>query len=523
MNHVVTPARAFVPSPYQQRLFDFVAKGRGSAIVKAVAGSGKTTSILKSLGFIPAGVSVQLFAFNSTIAAELRQRVQAMADECGDPRRFASVRASTFHAVGYGALCRRLGKRPDEVKPDPKKMTKLSKALLGEAEHVMYAEFCVKLVGLAKGEGAGAIVAFSEDRWRDLIHHHDLFLDDEEASEDRAIAIARELLRASNEQAKLGIIDYDDQLYVPLLWRLRLWQNDFVFVDEAQDTNPVRRALAKLALRPGGRLIAVGDERQAIYGFTGASHDAMELIKTEFGCVELPLTVSYRCAKKIVELAQDLVPYLEAFDGAAEGEVCFMPLFEKRKNAAKDTYALGRLGPNDAILCRNTAPLIKLAYQLIARGTACRLLGREIGAGLASLVKQMKARDINSLVTKLDRYVEREVAAATAKGEEQRAEAITDRVACVTTVIEHLGEDERTIAGLLRRLETMFEDQGAGQLTLCTAHKAKGKEWPTVAILAPELMPSKWARQEWQLRQEENLMYVAWTRAMRTLIFLEGE
>jgi len=89
----------------------------------------------------------------------------------------------------------------------------------------------------------------------------------------RRMCGARSLIQASNESAKLGMLDFDDQLYLPLLWKLRLFQNDFVFIDEAQDTNPVRRALAKLALRPGGRLIAVGDPRQAIYGFTGASHE----------------------------------------------------------------------------------------------------------------------------------------------------------------------------------------------------------------------------------------------------------
>jgi ATP-dependent exoDNAse (exonuclease V) beta subunit len=33
-------------------------------------------------------------------------------------------------------------------------------------------------------------------------------------------------------------------------------------------------------------------------------------------------------------------------------------------------------------------------------------------------------------------------------------------------------------------------------------------------------MPSKWARQDWQKEQERNLMYVAYTRAKRHLVFI---
>src|SRR5277367_729756 len=106
--------------------------------------------------------------------------------------------------------------------------------------------------------------------------------------------MARQLLGWSNDAAKLGRLDFDDQLYLVCLWKLRLWQNNVVVVDEAQDTNRVRRAMLHLMLGAGGRLYAVGDESQSIMGFTGASVDAMAQIEREFNCRRLPLTVSYR-------------------------------------------------------------------------------------------------------------------------------------------------------------------------------------------------------------------------------------
>ncbi len=499
----------FLPSPYQQRFFSWVRDGRGSCVLTAVAGSGKTTSIIRSLLEIPEGRSVQLLAFNTIIAKELGARVEALRKESGRP--LAGIRASTFHSLGFGAVRKYLSNLT--IKMDGKKTHGLCDEVMTSEELETYGDYVTALVSLAKGQGIGALTPDLPAAWWDLAKHHDLFLPTETAGEERAIELARQVLARSELAARRGLIDFDDQLYLVAKWKLRLWQNDFVYLDEAQDTNPMRRALAKLALRPGGRLIAVGDARQAIYGFTGASHDAIDLIRAEFSAIELPLTVSYRCARAIVTAAQDVVTHVEAAPDAPEGLV---------ERDVPLTTALTSLTASDAILCRNTAPLISAAYALIARGVGCSVLGREIGAGLVALVKKQRARGVPHLLEKLAIYREREVARFTARGEEGKAEAVTDRVACIETVIEHLAETERTVPRLIERLESLFSDD-TGVLTLSTVHRAKGREWERVAILRPDLMPSKWARQEWQQLQEENLQYVAITRAKRHLMFLASE
>lgn len=500
----------FIPSVQQQAIFDFATVSTGSAIVIAVAGSGKSTTMVRMLPLFPETASIHMFAFNTPIAAELKLKIEALGAETG--RAFRGVRASTFHSIGYAAIIKKLGLPRGSVCPDGKKVGQLARNLLGDVDYEMYASFACKLVGLAKGQGFGAIIAADEGNWLDLIQHHDMFLDDEDASEERAVEIARQLLRASNEAAKRGSIDFDDQLYLPLLWCCRLWQNDVVIIDEAQDTNPVRRAIAKLTLKPGGRLFAVGDPRQAIYGFTGASHDALDLIRAEFNCYELPLTVSYRCPAAVGAKARELVDYFQTAPGAAQG------LVEER--TLKD--AMPDLGPQDAILCRNTAPLIDLAFSLIGKGVGCAIMGRDIASSLTGLIKRMKARGVENLCDKLAAYRDREVAKYTAKGEEAKAEAVADRVACVQAVVGHLTENERTVPALVAKIEGMFADGGA-VLQLATAHKVKGKEFRNVGILRPDLMPSKWARQEWQYQQEMNICYVAWTRPTNALFFLTTE
>ena len=140
-----------------------------------------------------------------------------------------------------------------------------------------------------------------------------------------------------------------------------------------------------------------------------------------------------------------------------------------------------------------------------------------------SLVKRAKARGLAQLQTKLEVYRDREMAKFVAKGQEQKADALQDRVASIFTVVESLDENHRTVPALIAAIEGLFSNETGACLTLSTVHKAKGREWPTVAILEPELMPSKFARQDWQYQQEQNLIYVAYTRAQLHLIFLETE
>ena len=465
----------FDASAYQTGIFDWISKGKGSSIVRAVAGSGKTTTCVYALTYIP-GVDL------------------------------TKVQAVTFHSAGFSAVRRHLnGVR---VNVDGYKIRNLLRDRLNMVESDLYSAFCAKLIELARGaRGIGALVPDTESAWVDIINHHDLSLDSEDATESRAIEIAREAMHWADEEAEKGNIDFNDQLYLPLKWRLKLWQYDWVIIDEAQDTNPVRRALAKLSLRPGGRLIAVGDEKQSIMGFTGASVDAMDLIRREFSCIDLPLTVSYRCSKAVARRAKTLVPYFECAESAVEGSDTAKTL--------KD--ALTVLGPKDAILCRNVAPLVELAFSLIAQGRGCHVAGREIGQGLVNLIKKQKAKGIDALLTKLADYREREVAKFTAKGEEQKADSLCDRIACIEVVIHALSENDRTVPALIAKIEGLFTDTN-GVLTLSTMHKSKGKEWPSVAIYRPELCPSKWARQDWQQEQEVNLLYVAWTRAKVNII-----
>jgi DNA helicase-2/ATP-dependent DNA helicase PcrA len=306
------------------------------------------------------------------------------------------------------------------------------------------------------------------------------------------------------------MVDFDDLLYYAVKDGISLPKFEWVYLDEAQDTNAIQRAILRKLMKPHTRLVAVGDPCQAIYGFRGADSDSMDLLKAEFGCVEMPLTVTYRCAKAIVEFAQEWMPLIEAAPGAPDGAV----------TECGDEWGHAIFGDNDLVVCRTTRPLIALAYSLIKNRRRAHVMGREIGQGLRKLVEKMKAHGIDALLEKLAVFTTREVEKAVAADNQAKAEAIRDKSACVVCIAEGLDENDRTIPALIRAIDEIFSESTGG-VTLATIHKSKGLEANRVFWLNSSKCPAAWARQEWQVDQEHNLCGVAATRAKTELVLIE--
>lgn len=473
-------------SKYQKAIFSFVESGKGNAIVVAVAGSGKTTTIVDAVSRTQ-GSSIFL-AFNKFIASELITR---------------GVNARTFHSLTYGAVTSFKSTR--QVHSD--KLRMLVRKHFSGRDNEIYGSFTIKLVGLARQAGIDHLVPNVQSSWMNLVSYHDLEIENEQGVLQRGLELASDLLAYSNESP---MVDFDDLLYLAVKEDLSLPKFDMVFVDEAQDTNAIQRSLLHKILHPSSRIIAVGDPAQAIYGFRGADSDSMDLIKKEFKCVELPLTVSYRCPRAVVKYAAQWVDHIEAAPRAPEGVVVELGT----------TWDLESFEAKDLILCRTTKPLVALGFRLLRRGIPARILGKEIGDGLRALVERQRADTTDQLRIKLAIWAEHEAFTARAKGDDSKAEVVYDKVEALYCLIDGLSENQRTIPALLNAIESLFNDN-ANAVTLATIHKAKGLEAPTVYWLNRSQCPQKWVSRDWQLKQEENLCYVAATRAQERLILIE--
>ncbi len=181
-----------------------------------------------------------------------------------------------------------------------------------------------------------------------------------------------------------------------------------------------------------------------------------------------------------------------------------------------------QLHKGDAILCRLTKPLVELAFTLIREGIGCHVEGRDIGKQLSNLVNKWKSvTSTTELSTRLVYYLEREVDKLLARKADYLIQALNDRVDTLFVIMD--GCD--TTREVLDRITNLFDDTNPNDssttITLSTIHRCKGREWQRVFILGfNEYMPSKWARQPWEMQQERNLCYVAVTRTKDQLILV---
>lgn len=509
-------SRPFIPSPQQTSFFAYVDDPcGGNAIVEAVAGAGKTTSLVKAMermsGLVFYGV------YNTKMAKEAREK-------CGH---LSHVWVKTFHAMGANALRFNLEKRIGHKLPEPdgKKVANLIDEWISEKgrnELLEVAPTICKVVSMAKQRGIGIPGLFPdvEYEWMAMIEHFDLVNDLPEGFEERmdiVIKLSQVTLRRSNDQARAtGIHDFDDMIYLPLLWGYRFKQFKWVLVDEAQDTNPTRRLMAERLLARDGRFIAVGDPHQAIYGFSGADNDALAQIGRKFNARTLPLTVTYRCPKAVVRVAQQFVGHIHAHESAPEGLYTEQP-YEILTNL---------LQPGDAVICRYNKYLVSLCFKLIRLGMPAKIEGRAVGDGLISLIGKWKVAKLDTLAERVIRWRDREYSKAMAKKNETKAGEITDRAETVLVLIERAQEQNIvTIPEFVTMIRGLFADDVANDksvITLLSAHKSKGLEFPRVFILGLFELMGRQCFQEWQTEQEINLQYVAATRAQEFLCNVTG-
>lgn len=495
----------------QSAFFDRISTTTDSLVLTSVAGSGKTTTLVEGAGLLSG--SILALAFNVRIKKTLEEKIGHFAV------------CKTINGIGHGALCKFLGKR---VRIDRDKLRKIVRDLLNEDENEHLWELfspIIQLVSRAKHHGLipndtpGMYIALIEDTeaaWEEIALHYDIPFN------KAVLTLSRQVLRKSNTQAFAGTCDFDDQIYLPATFGASFDTFDNVIVDEAQDLSEIQHKIIKKILRKGGRLIAVGDENQAIYGFRAAMSNSIQKLISTFNLSELELTISFRCCQSVVREAQRVVPRIQASPSAPKGAVIDLNEYHA------DTFLTG-----DHILCRNNAPLIKLAYRLIANHRGVCVIGRDIGAGLKLLTKKIVGKDTSQPVTYLIQglveWQEQEIAKANAKDQTSKIETINDKAESLFAIID--GSNAKTVSDVLSAIDELFGKTSA-PITLSTIHRAKGLEWDRVFFLNSGLIPSKWAqraydrdpeRYEWMMQEERNLRYVGITRAKEQLAYISTD
>lgn len=490
----------FVPSIYQKKIFDWFKDPSGPIVISAVAGSGKTTSLVEGFKRMTKPGNRMFAAFNSSIVAELKKRLPA------------SVNCQTIHSLGYQTL--------RSAFPDVKKWDV-------ENGNIKYRQMA-RDIQVPSEYGDKRVV---QDAILSLLNYAQLTLTPLEVPDlvemagrfgveipaecpiDGIAEIVKNMLVQGRVLAEKGVISFSDMLYMPALIGAEPPKYSLVAGDEIQDLSKVQMTLLMNAMANGGNFVGVGDFRQAIYMFAGAEPDSFYQVKNHFNAEELPLNFCYRCPESVIKEAQKIVPQIECPEGTAPGIV----------DTITDEKFKDMLKPGDMVLCRLTAPLVKLCFELIKRRIPAKVRGRDIGAQIANVVRQIMKRntDMSAFCRLMYDWQENQIRVLLDKlGSEGQQQSINDKVDCLA--ICYTMFNPHSIEGFCADIKNLFSDDQS-PITLCTVHRAKGLENPRVFIIKPEKLPLVRKNQTGaQFIQEMNLRYVAVTRAQEELYFVES-
>lgn len=467
-----------------------------------VHNSGKTTTLVECARILnQMGETCCAIAFNTDIAKELQARVGSAA------------KASTLHSLGFG-ICRQLfGAIDFNPRTDSPHFLRLKSAvetgrvpLLEDWTPYRAALALKDMLGQLQ-HGLDVSSPHTTSSGKIIPEHFIDFI--EEYLDDFNTTIAR-LHDTGGELA----IDFNDMVYVPakLLTPNRSpYAGNVLLVDETQDLDPYQYQLIT-RLAPS-RIVFVGDPNQSCYAWRGAMMAAWDHCVEHFQCEELPLSTSWRCAKSIVRHANKYVDRIAPADTAQDGVVQERTLDEMVESAQ----------PGDFILCRNNAPIIKLCIADMLEGRPSRVVGRDIKQMLLGVVKEIAGKDLEATLKNLS--IKR--ATLVAKNPQSYVLDLFDATNHLLTALDEDPKEnpqggKAVIQSFSLKLDYLFREPLEECITYRTIHKAKGNEAETVWWYLPQLLPSRFAKTDEEIQQEDNLAYVATTRAKKNLYLVYG-
>lgn len=516
----------FSPTAEQTAIISAARNARESMLITAYAGCAKSTTLqLICEAIEPRPTLAVMFNVKNKKDAE---------------KKFPSwVTVKTLNGVGHSAWQSAIGKR---LTLDDKKLGRLVTEVCKKSGFDASSEDWASIRGLSAAAMRAGLVP-SKYQWRGLVPDNDetwqdLAAEQPDMPNESLVRLAREVVVADIAEALAGTISYDDQIYCSAMLGGVFPRYPLVLVDEAQDLSQLNHIQVRRSA--SDRLIVVGDSKQAIYQFRGADGESinkLRALRPEW--IELPLATTFRCPKVLVERQQHHAPGFTAALGNAVG---LFHHFHRQNDAGGQVHSfrgddwhwtwadVERIGKGEtAILCRNNAPLLAMAFKLLKQQIGVTMLGRDIGKGLVSLAKKICPNGDTPRVeyaALIERWCAHESDLLRARGKEEQAAGVVDKADCLLAVLE--GANAGNARALIFALEQLFA-RDAGQVTLSTGHRAKGMEWDTVIHLDPWRIPSKFAQAAAghgdgkPLEQEANLKYVIETRAKHTLILANLE
>ena len=314
---------------------------------------------------------------------------------------------------------------------------------------------------------------------------------------------------SSRKKGEVFEIDYSDMLYLPATMNLRCTKYKNILVDEVQDLNKCQAAIIKKIRAKESRLVVVGDPYQSIYLFAGADTESFESFGAADGTKVLPLSVTYRCPIAVVEEARKYCPTISHAPNAEQGYV--------------GEGFIDEVEEGDAVLCRNNSPLFEAYLDFIDDDKKAYIVGKDIQEKFDKLIHPYRNSHISSLMDGLRDGLDRLDDILKQKGVKKpenhpQYQSLSD----ISRALSILASKSSDMNHLKRMITDIFCEK-KDAIVMSSIHKSKGLEYDNVFLLRPDLLPSRFAKSEEELKQENNLLFVAITRAKKEFRYIHKQ
>jgi DNA helicase-2/ATP-dependent DNA helicase PcrA len=483
--------------------------------VIAGAGSGKTTVLARRIAYRVAtdqadARHVLALTFTRQAAVELRGRLRrvGLRDD---------VTAGTFHAVALAVMRQRWS---DTGRPAPSVVNDRQR-LVAEA-----------LGASPSARGAAAEIAAEIDWARARLIPPSQYPGEARLQRRRirtpADSVADAYEKVEVLKRRRGIVDLDDLLggvleavrRDPAFGDALRWRFRHLFVDEAQDLNPLQAAVLAVVRGQRDDLTLVGDPHQAIYGFNGADPALLIEVETRFPGVDVVhLDTNYRCTPQIVAAGTSV---LDSADHLVSGRLDgpdviarqYVDATAEADGIAEQVRRWGNRWGQIAVLARTNAQLRVIAAALEARGIPTSASRVDLRTALSEATGQPDSHRLSSWVRDILNPAVDEIDETPNRNDAAVAVALA-----VEEFLQDGGGDGRAFGDWVRT-NRPFDTARGDSVELLSFHAAKGREWSKVIVSGVEtgLVPHSAATAGERRDEEARLLYVALTRGADEVI-----
>ncbi len=481
-------------------IFEWFKNGRSHMVINASAGTGKTTVIKEGLKFVAQNVKTLYTTFgkhNQNAKAKVTMH--------------KNITTHILSTLGYSMICQHWPKAKPDATIEYKRISQSIKThpdkfglLVKEFEHTLrmkkdakqtntenlVKKMLVRLISLAKNK----FVQLDQKKLEQICA--DNAINFGTACSEACMLVLHACALARRGTPENDAISFEDMVWLTVAKSWALPMYDFICADASEDMNLPQYIMMKSLCKPSGRMLFVGDDRQATCGFLDDAKKNLKFIECDLKASVMSLPIVYRCPKVIaafistIEATDD--DYVVA-ENACNGEIHCIS-----SSSIHDYCTSG-----DVVIARTNADLMYLACELHQLGKEVCIMGSHFAKKLLKLVKKLNAETIGELMNNLNQENDLTLQKTHMLSQNVKKEEDYDALKSISA----LATSCQTIHELNQKIAHFFKIGMSKQacISLAIVHEVKGFEWDRTFVLANSF------------RDSQNLYYIAITRAKKEL------